>query len=124
MKKVIILLLLLSLVAMPSFAERKFGRYEGRALRCALPLYQGTPSSQYIYKSLGNVENVQKWNFHSQGEIAYAALEGLANKAKAMGANAIIKVEPNPRGLVKGYGDFGYAGEAVTFDKLPEKPYK
>ena len=124
MRRVIVLLLLFSLVAVPSYAERKFRRYEGRALRCAIPLYKGTPSSQYTYKSLGSVENVQKWNFHSMGEIAFAALEGLANKAKAMGANAVIEVKPNPKGLAKGFGNFGYAGEAVIFDKLPEKPYK
>jgi hypothetical protein len=101
-------------------AERRFGRIEGRALRYDLPLYQGTPPSQYTYKSLGHIKFTQNWNFQSAGYNMCAALEGLANKAKAAGANAVIKIEPHPGNRL----DFSYDGEAVIFSKLPEKPYK
>ena len=113
-------------IAVPTtaFAERKFCRIEGRALRYALPSYQGTPPAQYAYKSLGYITYTYKYNFFESGGYAMcAALEGLVNKAKEMGANAVIKVEPNPKGVAKGL-DFAYAGEAVIFDKLPEKPYR
>ena len=102
---------------MPSFAERIFRRIEGRVLRYALPLYQGTPPSQYTYKSLGQVKNTKNiFLVNSTCDI----LEDVANKAKAMGANAVIKIEPHPGNRF----DFSYDGEAVIFDKLPEKPYK
>jgi uncharacterized protein YbjQ (UPF0145 family) len=52
--------------------------------------------------------------FDSAASTISKALEDLANKAKDMGANAVIKIEPK-----SSFSSFTYTGEAVIFDKIP-----
>lgn len=97
-------------------SNTSFSRYRGRALRFGIPLYQGTPPSQYAYRYLGSVTGEHKSRFsESSAFIISEALEDLANHAKLMGANAVIEVESDYE-----HGAFRYTGQAVIFDRLPE----
>jgi hypothetical protein len=96
----------------------KFARYEGRALKFGIPLYQGVPPENYTYKSLGYIKGEYKNNlFDGAAYIISKALENLANNAKLIGANAVIKIKGHSKGL-----SFYYDGEAVIFDNLPIAP--
>src|SRR3989338_5926172 len=101
-------------------ATAGFARFKGRALRLDVAIYQGTPPPEYPYKSLGPVEGFYPNNFFDMKLITvariFAALEAMANNAKAMGANAVINtqlVQSNSKG-------FRYKGEAVVFETLPD----
>jgi hypothetical protein len=119
-KKFISFLIIMSLISSCASVpgERKFGRYKGRALRFGIPLYEGVPPAEFQYKDLGYLEGKYqgKLFIDSAGSIISNALEDLANKAKAIGANAVIEVEPfNEPNRV-----FRYTGRAVIFEKLPD----
>ena len=98
-----------------AFGERKFGQYKGRALAFGIPLYQGLPPSKYPYRSLGPAAGDEKGGRVTVTQRASNALEALATQAKAMGANAVIKVE----GHKVGWAGLRYEGEAVIFETLP-----
>ena len=101
-------------------ATAGFARFKGRALRLDVAIYQGTPPPEYHYKSLGQVEGFYPNNFFDMKMMTvartFAALEDMANRAKAMSANAVINtqlVQSNSKG-------FRYQGEAVVFEMLPD----
>lgn len=118
-KKVTIFLIALIIVSCTvnfANAERQFSRYKGRALKLGIPLYQGIPPEQYKYKSLGDVEGEHTSTFFDSTAVTISrALENLAEKAKELGANAVIKIEPQTKGAT-----FIYKGEAIIFEELPE----
>ncbi len=98
-----------------AFGERPFNQYKGRALALGIPLYEGAPASEYPYRSLGPVAGETKGGRAMVTQRMSGALEDLATKAKAMGANAVIKIEPRAEGST----GFRYDGEAVVFETLP-----
>jgi|GEM_PF-2889644 len=119
MKRIVMLGLIAMLVttATTSFAERKFSQYKGRALKFGIPLYEGNPPEEYKYKSLGPVKGEYKSTFtDSAASTMSKALENLATKAKDMGANAVIKIEPK-----SSWSAFTYEGEAVIFENYLKK---
>lgn len=117
MKAITLLLLICFSLSTVAFAERKFSRYKGRALQFGISLYQGVPPEKYVYKSLGNVRGEYKSGFFDSAVYTISnALEDLANKAKEIGANAVIKIEPRKEG-----NTFIYEGEAVVFETLPSE---
>jgi len=98
-------------------AGQKLVRYKGRALKLEIALFEGEPSPEYIYQSLGKVRGDGKRAFMGTTmDTMFAALEAMAKKAVDMGANAVIMIKPVPEGI-----DFAYEGEAVIFDKIPEE---
>jgi len=103
-----------------AFGGRAFGQYKGRALAFGIPIYQGVPPNNYPYRSLGPVAGEATGGRVTVSQRASNALEALANQAKAMGANAIIKVE----GHKIGWAGLRYEGEAVVFETLPEDKCK
>lgn len=122
MRKIIITVCLVSFIctSLPAvvFAEPRFARIKGRALKFGIPLYQGIPPEVYSYKSLGDVvgEYKAKFLFDSAASTMSNALENLADKAKELGANAVIKIKSSTTGF-----SFTYEGEAVIFDELPDR---
>lgn len=113
-KRILIVFLCLSLFGC---ASSGFARYKGRALDFGIPIYQGEPTQEYPYKSLGYVKGEYKKGFFDDaGYIASKALENMANNAKSMGANAVINTKPHNESSV-----FCYDGEAVVFDVLPKE---
>lgn len=105
-------------------ATTGFARFKGRALRLDVAIYQGTPPPESPYKSLGPVEGFYPNNFFDMKMITvariFAALEDMANHAKAMGANAVI----NTQLVQSNYKGFRYRGEAVVFETLPDEKAK
>lgn len=96
-------------------ASGEFARYKGRALKFGIPVYQGAPPQEYSYKSLGYVKGEYKRRFFDDTAFSISnALENMANNAKSMDANAVIKVKLHTEGSL-----VYYDGEAVIFDKLP-----
>lgn len=68
-----------------------------------------------VIKVWGSLKvNIKVLFFDSAASTISKALEDLANKAKDMGANAVIKIEPKSSS-----SSFTYTGEAVIFDKIP-----
>ena len=99
-------------------ATTGFGRFKGRALQLDVAIYQGTPPPEYSYRSVGPVEGFYPNRFlDPKITVAkiFAALEALANNAKALGANAVI----NTRLAQSNFKGFRYTGEAVIFEALP-----
>jgi len=114
MKKALMCLLCLCLLGA---APSGFARFKGRALKFAVPTYQGEPPQEYTYKSLGYVKGEYKGNMLDGAvSIMSKTLEKLASNAKEMGANAVIKVKYNTAGIKAAF----YDGEAVVFDKMPD----
>lgn len=103
---------------MAGCATAGFSRFKGRALQLDVAIYQGTPPAEHPYESLGPVEGFYPNNlFNMKITVAkiFAALEDMANNAKAMGANAVI----NTHLAQSNYKGFRYTGEAVLFETLP-----
>lgn len=114
MKKFMVFLLCLGLIGC---ATSGFARFKGRALDLGIPIYQGEPSPEYSYKSLGYVRGEYKKRFFD--DVAFImsnALEDMANNAKSMNANAVIKTKMHNEGSL-----VYYDGEAVVFDVMPNE---
>jgi uncharacterized protein YbjQ (UPF0145 family) len=124
MTKLIVFILGLAVMSGCATANpNQFERIKGRALNYAVAIYQGQPTSEYPYRSLGSVTGY----FKGESNILYSdmvvyvmdkSLEDMANNAKAMGANAVINIKGNAEmGLFKEI--YHYTGEAVVFGTLP-----
>lgn len=112
----IILICLVFLGHMVNASAGGFARYKGKALSLDIPIYEGTPLSQYPYRSLGYVKGEYGGGFFdTAASTIFKALKNLADNAKMMGANAVIKVKGHSKGLA-----FSYDGEAVIFDSIPK----
>jgi len=94
----------------------KFQRYGiGNVKNFSVPVFSGTPPPEYPYASLGYVEGKPKQRFLRIAIDQMAqAVEDMAQRAEAMGANAVINVK-GPK-----IGSLAYEGEAVIFEKLPD----
>ena len=114
LKRILVVLLCLGLVGC---ATNGFGRFKGRALKFGIPIYQGEPPQEYPYQSLGYVKGEYKIGFFDDAAFSMSnALENMANNAKSMNANAIIKAKLHTEGSL-----CYYDGEAVVFDVLPKE---
>jgi hypothetical protein len=114
MKKFLILLLCLGLIGC---ATAEFARYRGGGFESAVPIYQGEPPQQYSYGSIGYIKGQYKAQvFDLPGDKISRALQNMANTAKAMGANGIIKLK-----LHSGISVVYYEGEAVVFNAMPNQ---
>ncbi len=94
-----------------------FNRFKGRALKLDVAIYEGTPPPEYSYRSLGPVEGVRQNHLFDMEMAAaqlFTTLEVMALKAKAFGANAVIKTQAH-----SSFKEIRYTGEAVIFDTLP-----
>lgn len=115
-KKYLILFSLIVLIV-SGCATSGFARFKGRALKFGIPIYQGEPSLDYPYKSLGYVKGEYKKRFFDDVVFSMSnALENMANNAKAMDANAVIKTKLHTEGNL-----YYYNGEAVIFDIMPKE---
>jgi hypothetical protein len=116
-KKQLIIILIIGTLFASGCATSGFARYKGRALKFGIPIYQGEPSQEYPYKSLGYVKGEYKRRFFD--DVAFSisnALEDMANNARSMNANAIIKTKLHTEGSI-----CRYDGEAVVFDVMPKE---
>ena len=117
MKILKILFIVLLCLGLIGCATSGFSRFEGRALKFGISIYQGEPPQQYSYRSLGYVRGEYKKEFFDNVGFAISnALENMANNAKSMGANAVIKTKLHIEG-----SPHYYDGEAVIFNVMPEK---
>jgi len=116
MKKLILLLLCITMVVAAGCATEGFARLKGRALKLPLPVYQGMPPEEYTYKSLGEVRGEYKNGFFDSVVSSMdKSLEDLVFNAEDMGANAVINIDLNIEKKL-----FIHTGEAVIFNELPE----
>jgi len=115
-------ILLLSLVVITSLVEaRSFSRYQGRARRLPIAVFEGKVPDAIHYQDLGKVEGSYKetgFFGKTATESMYGALEDMVVKAQSMGANAVVETEYKSKGMMKG---FYYQGRAVLMDYVPEK---
>ena len=111
----VLLAFLLSGVFALAGHERSFKQYKGKALALGVPMYEGVPPDKYPYRSLGLVTGEVTGGRLMVTQRMTRALGDLATKAKALGANAVIKIAPHSEGS----GTFRYEGEAVVFETLP-----
>ena len=115
-KKCLIAIWITGILLLSGCATSGFGRFKGRALKFGIPIYQGEPSQEYPYKSLGDVKGeYKKGLFDDVGLSIYNALENMADNAKSINANAVIKTKLHTEGSL-----YYYDGEAVVFDVIPE----
>ncbi len=90
-------------------------------LRLAVPIYIGAPPPEWRCRSLGSVEGSYRSGLLQDffGETVSAenvALRDMAENARAMGANAVVRLDMEPRWE----GSYRvYRGEAVVFDAVP-----
>ena len=93
-----------------------FQRYGiGNVKNFSVPVFSGVPPPEYSYASLGYVEGRPNQRFLRIAIDQWAqAVEDMAQRAKAMGANAVINIK-GPK-----MGSLAYEGEAVIFERLPE----
>ncbi len=114
----LITILTLGILTLPGCANDSFCRIEGRALQFGIPLYQGVPSANYVYKSLGYVRGEYRTKFTDTVVSSLSnALENLADKAKTIGANAVVKIKMHRDGSL-----IWYDGEAVVFESNQSMP--
>ena len=88
----------------------------------ALRAYQGVPPGDYPYRSLGEVfgeytTDTGLWDQYAQ-YVAREAMLDLAEEAKELGANAVIRVR-REQGEGHQAHMFRFRGEAVIFEDLP-----
>ena len=95
-----------------------FGHFGPIPLQTCIPVYQGVPPKDYPYKDLGPVKGAYAKQFMGGSHASNnKALEDIANNAKAMNANAVIKIQ-----LHMGFsGNASVDGEAVVFDVMPKE---
>ena len=114
LKLLFIVLLCLGLIGC---ATSGFSRFKGRALKFGIPIYQEEPPQEYAYQSLGDVKGEYKKGFFDDVGFAISnALENMANNAKSMNANAVIKTKLHTEGSL-----YYYDGEAVIFNTMPKE---
>jgi uncharacterized protein YbjQ (UPF0145 family) len=95
-----------------------FGPFGPIPLQTCIPVYQGEPPQNYAYKDLGPVKGAYTKQFMEGSHASRnKAFEDIANNAKAMNANAVIKIKPH-----MGFsGNTSVDGEAVLFDVMPQE---
>ncbi len=95
-----------------------FGPFGPIPLQTCIPVYQGEPPKDYPYKNLGPVKGAYTKQFMEGSHASRnKALENIADNAKAMNANAVIKIQPH-----MGFsGNTSVDGEAVVFDVMPKE---
>jgi hypothetical protein len=98
------------------FQEVKNSGLWGQPLQPSIPLYYGEPSKNYSFKDLGPVKGeYKKPVFEDSLTAMNRVFENMANNAKAMHANAVIKVQ-----LHGFFGNLSCEGEAVLFEVMPK----
>lgn len=113
MRKVLVALLCLGLLG----CAGGFARYRGGTYESAIPIYQGEPPEQFPYANVGFVTGEYKGQLlETPGTKITRALQNMANNARSMGANAVIKVN-----LRSSMNTVYYQGEAVYFNRMPNE---
>lgn len=86
-------------------------------MKFGIPIYQGIPTQEYSYKSLGFVKGEYKRGlFDDAGFSMSKALENMADTAKSMNANAVVNTKIHTEGSL-----VYYDGEAVVFGVMPKE---
>ena len=95
-----------------------FGHFGPIPLQTCIPVYAGEPPQNYPYKDLGPVKGEYKKQIMEGSHASITkALENIADNAKAMNANAVIKTQPH----MDFFGNYSIDGEAVVFDVMPKE---
>lgn len=103
-------------VAVSGCATPSFARVGAFARTSPIPLYIGTPPPEYPYRSLGPVAGLHRPVWGEGSIVTFTkVMEDLGNRARDLGANAVINVT---RGEYR-QGFFRFDGEAVVFERLP-----